>query len=47
MTVIEFTAIPDTDADYELQLELLAGFKKQTGIDVRLTRMEWSDAWGH
>jgi ABC-type glycerol-3-phosphate transport system substrate-binding protein len=46
MTVIEFTAIPDTDADYELQLELLAGFKKQTGIDVRLTRMEWSDAWG-
>jgi ABC-type glycerol-3-phosphate transport system substrate-binding protein len=46
MTAIEFTAIPDTDADYELQLELLAGFQKQTGIEVRLTRMEWSDAWG-
>lgn len=47
MTTIEFTAIPDTDADYELQLELLAAFQKQTGIEVRLTRTEWSDAWQH
>ena len=45
MTVIEFTTIPDTDADYQLQLELLAGFQKQTGIEVRLTRMAWTDAW--
>jgi ABC-type glycerol-3-phosphate transport system substrate-binding protein len=45
MTTIEFTAIPDSDSDYELQLELLAGFRKQTGIEVKLTRMEWSDAW--
>ena len=45
MTIIEFTAISDTDADYELQLELLADFKKQTGIEVRLTRMEWTNAW--
>jgi len=45
MTAIEFTAIPDSDSDYELQLELLAGFRKQTGIEVKLTRMEWSDAW--
>ena len=45
MTSIEFTAIPDTDEDYELQLDLLAGFKKQTGIEVKLTRMDWSDAW--
>lgn len=45
MTAIEFTAIPDTDADYELQLELLDDFRNQTGIEVRLTRMEWSDAW--
>ncbi|HUF00516.1 MAG TPA: extracellular solute-binding protein [Anaerolineales bacterium] len=45
MTAIEFTAIPDTDADYGLQLELLADFQKQTGIEVKLTRMEWSDAW--
>ena len=45
MTVIEFTTISDTDADYELQLELLTDFKKQTSIEVRLTRMEWTDAW--
>ena len=45
MTTIEFTSIPDTDADYNLQLELLESFKKQTGIDVKLTRMDWSDAW--
>ncbi len=45
MTTIEFTVIPDTDEDYDLQLELLAGFRKQTGIEVKLTRMEWSNAW--
>jgi ABC-type glycerol-3-phosphate transport system substrate-binding protein len=45
MTAIEFTAIPDSDEDYNLQLELLANFQKQTGIEVRLTRMQWSDAW--
>jgi ABC-type glycerol-3-phosphate transport system substrate-binding protein len=45
MTAIEFTTISDTDADYELQLELLASFKKETGIDVKLTRMDWSNAW--
>src|SRR5215211_6552469 len=47
MATIEFTAIPDTDEDYDLQLELLAEFQKQTGIEVRLTRMEWSNAWQH
>ena len=45
MATIEFTSIPDTDADYELQLELLADFKKQTGVEVKLTRMDWSNAW--
>src|SRR5512134_993774 len=45
MTTIEFTAIPDTDADYDLQLDLLETFQKQTGVEVKLTRMEWSDAW--
>ena len=45
MTAIEFTTIPDVDADYKLLLELLADFKKQTGIDVKATRMKWSDAW--
>lgn len=46
MTAIEFTAIPDLDSDYELQLELLTTFKKETGIDVNLIRSNWSDAWG-
>jgi ABC-type glycerol-3-phosphate transport system substrate-binding protein len=45
MTAIEFTLIPDTDSDYDLQLELLKEFHKQTGIEVKLTRMTWSDAW--
>jgi ABC-type glycerol-3-phosphate transport system substrate-binding protein len=45
MTAIEFTTISDTDADYGLQLELLTTFHKQTGIDVELTRMDWSNAW--
>lgn len=47
MTTIEFTAIPDSDSDYRLLLELLTYFQKQTGIEVNLIRMEWSDAWQH
>jgi ABC-type glycerol-3-phosphate transport system substrate-binding protein len=45
MVAIEFTAIPDSDEDYKLQLDLLASFQKQTGINVKFTRMQWSDAW--
>jgi ABC-type glycerol-3-phosphate transport system substrate-binding protein len=45
MVAIEYTGIPDTDDDYNLQLELLATFQKQTGIEVRFTRMDWSNAW--
>jgi ABC-type glycerol-3-phosphate transport system substrate-binding protein len=45
MTSIEFTAIPDSDTDFELQQELLASFHKQTGIAVKLTRMDWNNAW--
>jgi len=45
MVAIEFTAIPDSDEDYKLQLELLAIFQKQTGIEVKFTRMDWGDAW--
>ena len=45
MVCIEFTAIPDRDLDYELQLELLSNFTKETGIEVKLTRMEWGNAW--
>jgi ABC-type glycerol-3-phosphate transport system substrate-binding protein len=45
MVAIEFTGIPDSDEDYNLQLELLASFQKQTGIEVKFIRMDWSDAW--
>jgi ABC-type glycerol-3-phosphate transport system substrate-binding protein len=45
MVAIEFTTIPDSEADYNLQLELLETFHKQTGMEVKLTRMDWSDAW--
>lgn len=45
MVTIEFTAIPDTDQDYELLLDLLADFTKQTGVEVKLARMDWGDAW--
>jgi len=45
MVAIEFTTIPDLDADFNVLLELLADFKKQTGIEVKPTRMRWSDAW--
>jgi ABC-type glycerol-3-phosphate transport system substrate-binding protein len=45
MVAIEFTAIPDSDEDNQLQLELLADFQKQTGIEVKFTRMDWGDAW--
>jgi ABC-type glycerol-3-phosphate transport system substrate-binding protein len=45
MVAIEFTSIPDTDQDHELLLELLASFQKQTNIEVKLTRMDWSNAW--
>jgi multiple sugar transport system substrate-binding protein len=42
---LEFTAIPDRDLDYELQLEMLSRFTEQTGIAVKLIRMQWSNAW--
>ncbi len=47
MVTIEFSAITDTQADYELMIELLADFKSETGVEVNLTRMEWTDAWSH
>jgi hypothetical protein len=42
---IEFTFILDLDADYDLQLELLESFRRETGIEVKTTRMPWSKAW--
>lgn len=45
MTTIEFTIIPDSDADYSQQLELMANFKRETGVEVKLTRWTWGNAW--
>lgn len=46
MTTIDFTLIPDADADYQTISQLMGSFKRETGIDVHLKRMEWSNAWG-
>ena len=45
MTTIDFTLIPDADSDYETIVRLMSAFKRETGIEVNLKRMEWSDAW--
>lgn len=45
MTTIEFSFIPDADSDYEAITRLMTDFKKETGIDVKLKRMEWGNAW--
>lgn len=45
MTTIEFSFIPDADSDYEAITRLMTDFKKETGIEVKLKRMEWGNAW--
>jgi len=45
MTAIEFSIIPDAETDYQMIVRLMATFKRETGIDVTLKRMEWDDAW--
>jgi multiple sugar transport system substrate-binding protein len=45
MTTIDFSLIPDADSHYEAITRLMSSFKLETGIDVNLKRMEWSDAW--
>ena len=46
MATIEFSLIPDADADFETIRRLMSNFKQETGIEVRLKRMDWSNAWG-
>ena len=46
MAAIEFSLIPDAEADYLTIEQLLSGFKRETGVEVHLKRMEWSNAWG-
>lgn len=45
MTAIEFSLIPDTETDYQMIVRLMSTFKRETGIEVNLKRMEWDDAW--
>lgn len=45
MTTIEFSLIPDTEADYQTIERLMSDFKRETGVDVILKRMEWGNAW--
>ncbi|HEX6269257.1 MAG TPA: hypothetical protein VFZ43_03400 [Anaerolineales bacterium] len=45
MVAIEFTAIPDTDVNYTLLPELLESFRKEAGVEVKLTSLAWTDAW--
>jgi ABC-type glycerol-3-phosphate transport system substrate-binding protein len=46
MTTIDFSLIPDADSDYQTIEHLMTNFKRETGIDVRLRRMDWENAWG-
>ena len=45
MTAIEFSFIPDAETDYQMIARLMSVFKRETGIEVILKRMEWDDAW--
>lgn len=45
MTTIDFSLIPDANDDYEAIVRLMSSFKRETGIEVNLKRMEWGDAW--
>jgi multiple sugar transport system substrate-binding protein len=45
MTTIEFSLIPDADKDYETVARLMESFKRETGVEVHLKRMEWGNAW--
>jgi multiple sugar transport system substrate-binding protein len=45
MTTIEFSLIPDAESDFQTIVRLMADFKRSTGIDVNLKRMEWGDSW--
>lgn len=45
MTTIDFSIIPDAESDYKVIVDLLATFKRETGINVNIKRMEWGNAW--
>lgn len=45
MTTLEFSLIPDAESDYQAIEQLMADFKRETGVDVNLKRMDWGNAW--
>ena len=45
MTTLEFSLIPDAESDYQTIERLMVDFKRETGIEVHLKRMEWDNAW--
>lgn len=47
MTTIEFSLIPDSDADFENLFRIVSDFEQATSIEVKLNRMEWENAWQH
>ena len=47
MTTIEFSLIPDSDEEYENLTRIVSGFMQETGIEVKIQRMEWGNAWQH
>jgi len=46
MPTIEFSLIPDAEVDFQTFERLMTDFKSESGVEVRLKRMEWSNAWG-
>jgi len=47
MTKIEFSLIPDSDADFQNLTRIVSNFERETSIEVKVNRMEWGDAWQH
>ena len=45
MTTIEFSLIPDADEDFQTFQELMSDFRRESGVEVILKRMDWSSAW--
>jgi multiple sugar transport system substrate-binding protein len=45
MTSLEFSLIPDSDADLAVMRELMGEFRQESGVEVVLKPLEWNTAW--
>jgi len=45
MITIQFSLIPDAEEDYQTYEDLMSVFKRESGVEVKLRRMNWNDAW--